>query len=92
MNDQFSVTACRHCKAPIPSADNRADRKFCSNKCKQADYRRRRKVVTDPVEALVRGSNADLIKEVARLYATDPDLTIADVTVNRGVKRGQIAA
>jgi len=37
-----------------------------------------------PVEALVRGSNADLIKQVARLYATDPTLRIADVTYGKG--------
>ncbi|MBU2983292.1 hypothetical protein KO498_15910 [Lentibacter algarum] len=33
----------------------------------------------------MRGSNADLIKEVSRLYATDPNLSIADVTYGRGV-------
>lgn len=37
-----------------------------------------------PVEALVRGSNSDLIKEVCRLYATDPNLRIADVTFGKG--------
>lgn len=84
MSDNFSVTACCLCKAVIPSTGTRANRKFCSGKCRQADYRRRKKITTDPVEALVRGSNADLIKEVARLYATDPDLTIADVTYGRG--------
>ncbi|SFS20083.1 class I SAM-dependent methyltransferase [Yoonia litorea] len=37
-----------------------------------------------PVEALVRGNNADLIREVARLYAPDPSVSIADVTFGRG--------
>ncbi len=32
----------------------------------------------------MRGGNADLIKQVARLYATDPSLRIADVTFGRG--------
>ena len=38
----------------------------------------------NPVDALVRGNNADLIKEVARLYAPEPKTRIADVTYGRG--------
>tara|TARA_R110002096_G_scaffold147466_2_gene307276 strand:+ start:5385 stop:6095 length:711 start_codon:yes stop_codon:yes gene_type:complete len=63
---------------------NRSDRRFCSNKCRQADYRRRVNAATKPIEALVRGGNADLIKQVARLYASDPQATIADVTFGKG--------
>lgn len=36
------------------------------------------------MEALVRGTNADLIKQVARLYASDPQCSIADVTYGKG--------
>lgn len=39
---------------------------------------------TKPIEALVRGGNADLIQQVARLYASDPQTTIADVTFGKG--------
>lgn len=79
-----SVTVCPHCKDSIPASGHRSDRRFCSSRCRQADYRRRKRVADNPVEALVRGNNADLIKEVARLYVTDPTTTIADVTFGSG--------
>jgi predicted nucleic acid-binding Zn ribbon protein len=84
MNAPKIVTTCRHCNAELSPEIHRSDRKFCSDRCKQADYRRRRKVKDNPIEALVRGNNADLIKEVARLYADNPGVTIADVTYGKG--------
>lgn len=84
MNGQKSVTACVQCAAPLADNPGRSDRLFCSNKCRQSDYRRRVNATNKPVEALVRGSNADLIKQVARLYATDPTISIADVTYGKG--------
>ena len=84
MKVSISVTACQHCKGKLTTDDHRSDRKFCTSRCKQADYRRRRKIKEKPVEALVRGNNADLIKNVASLYASDPGLTIADVTFGKG--------
>ncbi|MEO9602903.1 MAG: hypothetical protein ABJ051_10065 [Lentilitoribacter sp.] len=80
-----SVTVCDHCGADVSSDEGRRDKRFCSNKCRQADYRRRKKVSQKPVEALVHGDNADLIKTVASLYAKDTDLKIADVTYGKGV-------
>lgn len=50
----------------------------------ESAYRKRKKVANTPVNALVRGNNADLIKEVAKLYAADLSLTIADVTYGKG--------
>lgn len=79
-----SVMACEYCSDPIDSVDGRSDRRFCSDRCKQAAYRRRKKIANNPVNALVRGNNADLIKEVTKLYASDPSLTIADVTYGKG--------
>jgi len=84
MKSPNSVTACSHCKEPIAHAASRSDRRFCSSRCRQADYRRRQSVKMKPVEALIRGGNADLIKQVAHLYAADPSLQIADVTFGRG--------
>ena len=83
MKHHISVTACVHCRDRLGDDLTRSDRRFCSNKCRQADYRRRVNATTNPVEALVRGNNADLIKQVARLYATEKD-TIADVTYGKG--------
>ena len=85
MKHHISVTACASCKTEITHNKGRSDKRFCSNKCRQAEYRRREKVRNNPVDALVRGNNADLIKEVAKLYATDPSLRIADVTFGKGV-------
>ena len=84
MDGHRSVTPCITCGTGIEAHGNRPDRRFCSNRCRQSDYRRRVNAATKPIEALVRGSNADLIKQVARLYAADPNLTIADVTFGRG--------
>lgn len=85
MKQYKSVTTCKSCNATIGDQPVRKDRQFCSNKCRQTDYRRRVKVANKPVQALVRGGNADLIKEVSRLYANDPSITIADVTFGKGV-------
>lgn len=85
MRGTIYVTSCPHCGDQIRSDDNRRDRRFCSNKCRQADYRRRKKASQKPVEAIVHGDNADLIKAVTSLYAKDPDVTIADVTYGKGV-------
>jgi len=79
-----SVTACEYCSEPIDPVIGRSDRRFCSDRCKQAAYRKRKKIANKPVSALVRGNNADLIKELAKLYASDPSLTIADVTYGKG--------
>lgn len=81
----ISVTACVHCGADVSSVKFRRDKRFCSNKCRQADYRRRKKVSKKPIEAIVHGDNSDLIKAVASLYVKDNDLTIADVTYGKGV-------
>lgn len=78
------VTTCDYCSASINNSNGRSDRRFCSDKCKQAAYRKRKRIATKPVHALVRGNNADLIKEVVKLYAPDPSLTIADVTFGKG--------
>lgn len=75
-----NVTTCPVCGSKIPKFGNRSDQKFCSDRCKQVDYRKRKKAREKPIEALVSGSSADLIKEVAKLYASDPDIRIADVT------------
>ncbi|MEP3199173.1 MAG: hypothetical protein ABJO57_14950 [Lentilitoribacter sp.] len=79
------VTACYHCGTDVASDEGRRDRRFCSNKCRQADYRRRKKASQKPVEAVVHGDNSDLIKTVASLYVKDDNLTIADVTYGKGV-------
>lgn len=84
MNDRKSVTACAVCDTRIDRGVDRSDRRFCSNKCRQSDYRRRVNASTKPIEALVRGNNADLIKQAARLYASDPHTTIADMTYGKG--------
>lgn len=85
MKQHKSVTACKSCNTIIGDKSTRKDRQFCSNRCKQADYRRRVKVANNPVRALVRGDNSNLIKEVSRLYASAPSITIADVTFGKGV-------
>ncbi|SFM21830.1 hypothetical protein [Shimia aestuarii] len=48
-----------------------------------AAYRKRERVRTAPVESVVRGTNANLIREVCRLYAPS-GTTIADVTWGKG--------
>jgi len=58
-------------------------RAYCSNACRQTAYRHREQVKRKPVEALVRGNNADLIREVAKLYVKD-GMKIADVTFGKG--------
>ena len=79
-----NVTFCEVCKTPIPSAKNRKHKRYCSNKCRQLAYRTRRKIENRPVLSFVKGNNADLIKEVCRLYITDPSISVADVTFGKG--------
>lgn len=85
MNSHKPVTSCKHCDAAVFVDEARRDRRFCSNKCRQADYRKRKKASERPIEAIVHGDNSDLIKTVASLYAVDPDISIADVTYGKGV-------
>lgn len=55
--------------------------RFCSPACKQRAHRRRQR---DACGTIVRGTNADLIAEVSKLYARQHH-RIADVTYGQGV-------
>lgn len=69
----------------MPRGTSEKPKRYCSNKCRQKAYRQRHRVQTNPVTAFVTGTNADLIKQVARLYAPEPGTTVADVTFGKGV-------
>ena len=76
--------SCLRCGVIINPYEGRSDRKFCSIACKQSNCRSRLRVSKRPIQSLVRGDNTDLIREVAKLYASDPDIGIADVTFGKG--------
>jgi hypothetical protein len=55
--------------------------RFCSPACRQRNHRRKQH---DAAGTITRGTNADLIAEVAKLYAR-PHHRIADLTYGKGV-------
>jgi hypothetical protein len=72
-------TICGGCSKPFHA--HRPWAGYCSNACRQRRYRERQKKVP---QSIVRGSNADLIAEAARLYV-HPRHRIADLTYGQGV-------
>ncbi len=74
-----------HCLAPgcsNPLEQATGQSRYCCNACRQLAYRRRVKP-PPPVVSVVHGNNADLIREVAKLYIRAGDV-VADVTWGKG--------
>jgi hypothetical protein len=72
---------CDRCDEPF--ARQRSTGRFCSASCrKKAHYHNGK--TRSHIETIVRGTNADLIKKVARLYLPAGSI-VADVTYGRGV-------
>lgn len=70
---------CEECNGAVVA--DRPHARFCSNACKQRHHRRKKQ---DAAGTITRGSNADLIAEVAKLYARQHH-KIADLTYGKGV-------
>jgi hypothetical protein len=70
---------CFECNGAVLA--DRPHAKFCSNACRQRSHRRSKH---DAAATITRGTNADLIAEVAKLYAR-PHHKIADLTYGKGV-------
>lgn len=71
---------CAMCPQEI---DGRQDRNYCSNACRQKAYRRRNGSRHHIVTSAVKGRNADLISQVAKLYLEE-GMVVADVTFGSG--------
>ena len=70
---------CEECNGAVIA--DRPHARFCSNACRQRNYRRTKH---DAASTNTRGTNADLIAEVAKLYARQHH-KIADLTYGKGV-------
>jgi hypothetical protein len=70
---------CIVCAAALHG--ERSTRKYCSDACRFKAYRRRKR---PPVSTVLHGNNADIMREVSRLYIRD-GARVADVTYGKGI-------